>query len=110
MSESTPRFDVGAARREMLAYLRGPRYRPMRARELIARLKVPKSQRGPVLELVRQLQRWHFGIIDCQMATPLLASLGAREIPRREFSNRLKELVNYPRPMGPWRFDNVTAQ
>jgi len=63
-----------------------------------------------LVHLVRQLQGWHFGIIDCQMATPLLASLGAREIPRREFSNRLKELVNYPRPMGAWRFDNVTAQ
>jgi len=63
-----------------------------------------------LVHLVRQLQRWEFGIIDCQMATPLLASFGAREIPRREFSNRLKELVNYPRPAGLWRFDHVTAQ
>ncbi len=62
-----------------------------------------------LVHLVRQLQRWEFGIIDCQMATPLLASFGAREIPRREFSNRLKELVNYPRPVGLWRFDHVTA-
>lgn len=62
-----------------------------------------------LVHLVRQLQRWEFGIIDCQMATPLLASFGAREIPRREFSNRLKELVNYARPVGLWRFDHVTA-
>ena len=35
--------------------------------------------------LVRQLERWKFGMIDCQMNTAHLASLGAREIPRAEF-------------------------
>jgi leucyl/phenylalanyl-tRNA--protein transferase len=39
-------------------------------------------------------------LIDCQMHTPLLESLGAREIPRREFLRVLASLVNYPeRPM-----------
>jgi leucyl/phenylalanyl-tRNA--protein transferase len=39
-------------------------------------------------------------LIDCQMHTPLLESLGAREIPRREFLRALASLVNYPeRPM-----------
>lgn len=46
--------------------------------------------------LVRQLERWQFGIIDCQMRTAHLASLGAREIPRAEFRRSLDELVNYP--------------
>lgn len=46
--------------------------------------------------LVRQLDRWQFGIIDCQMRTAHLASLGAREIPRAEFRRSLDELVNYP--------------
>src|SRR5437870_677343 len=32
--------------------------------------------------LVRQLERWGFELIDCQMPTSHLASLGAREIPR----------------------------
>ena len=34
-----------------------------------------------------------FGLIDCQMSTPHLASLGAREIPREDFLNHVKELT-----------------
>jgi Leu/Phe-tRNA-protein transferase len=44
------------------------------------------------------------GMIDCQMYTPHLASLGAREIPRGEFLARLKELVHCD-PLTDWRFD-----
>ncbi len=54
--------------------------------------------------LSRQLERWRFGMIDCQMNTPHLASLGAREIPRAEFVERLRELVNCE-PVTRWRFD-----
>jgi leucyl/phenylalanyl-tRNA--protein transferase len=58
------------------------------------------------VHLVRQLQRWEFGMIDCQMKTAHLATLGAREIPRGEFLRRLSELtVLSPRP-GCWRFDH----
>lgn len=45
--------------------------------------------------LARQWQRWHpQGLIDCQMHTPHLASLGAQEIPRSEFVARVADLVN----------------
>jgi leucyl/phenylalanyl-tRNA--protein transferase len=44
--------------------------------------------------LARQLARWDFAMIDCQMNTAHLASMGAREIPRVEFWNRLQELVD----------------
>lgn len=57
------------------------------------------------VHLVRQLERWEFGMIDCQMKTAHLASLGAREIPRREFLQRLGQLVEFPREAGCWRFD-----
>jgi leucyl/phenylalanyl-tRNA--protein transferase len=53
--------------------------------------------------LVRQLADWGFGMVDCQMATPHLASLGAREIPRREFSARLADLVKSCSLTGRWR-------
>ncbi len=56
--------------------------------------------------LVRQLERWGFGMIDCQMKTAHLASFGAREIPRAEFMRKLEELVNYPSRQGEWRFDD----
>lgn len=58
--------------------------------------------------LARQLDRWGFGLIDCQMATPHLASLGAHEIPRNVFLRSLSELVNYPTRTGAgaWQFDD----
>jgi len=57
------------------------------------------------VHLVRQLERWGFGMIDCQMKTAHLASLGAREIPRAEFSQRLAALVNLSEVTGRWRLD-----
>jgi len=62
------------------------------------------------VHLVRQLKRWGFGMIDCQMKTAHLASLGAREIPRAEFSQKLSELVNFPGINGAWRFDHELAE
>ncbi len=58
--------------------------------------------------LVRQLQRWEFGIIDCQMRTDHLARFGAREVPRSEFSALLTKLVNCNHPVttSPWKFDD----
>jgi leucyl/phenylalanyl-tRNA--protein transferase len=56
--------------------------------------------------LVRQLARWNFGLIDCQMRTAHLASFGAREIPRADFMRKLAELVNYPPGPRMWRFDD----
>ena len=57
--------------------------------------------------LVGELREREFPLIDCQQNTPLLASLGAREIPRRQFLRRITALVNYPQPMGKW--DRVQA-
>jgi leucyl/phenylalanyl-tRNA--protein transferase len=59
-----------------------------------------------LVRLVRQLERWSFGMIDCQMSTPHLQSLGAQEIARPRFMRALQELVNYPTQKGPWRFDD----
>jgi leucyl/phenylalanyl-tRNA--protein transferase len=55
--------------------------------------------------LARQLENWQFGMIDCQMNTPHLASLGAHEIPRTEFIARLQELVNC-KPVTHWQFES----
>ncbi|MFA5370370.1 MAG: leucyl/phenylalanyl-tRNA--protein transferase [Sideroxydans sp.] len=57
--------------------------------------------------LAAQWQRWHGaqGLIDCQMHTPHLASLGAREIPRTEFVAHVQELINCV-PATDFRFDS----
>jgi len=52
--------------------------------------------------LVAELRRRGFPMIDCQMRTPLLASLGAREIARADFLRRLPVLVHYAEPPGHW--------
>jgi leucyl/phenylalanyl-tRNA---protein transferase len=59
-----------------------------------------------LVHLARQLHRWRFGMIDCQMATRHLASLGSIEIPRGQFVRALAQLVNYPSLTGTWRFDD----
>ena len=58
------------------------------------------------VHLVTQLQRWGFEMIDCQMKTEHLASLGAREISRKEFRQKLKELVHYPERGKKWCLDH----
>jgi len=55
--------------------------------------------------LCAQLQRWEFGLIDCQMETAHLRSLGAAPIPRRAFLDQLAGLVDREPLAGPWLFD-----
>ncbi len=52
--------------------------------------------------LVGHLKSAGFGLIDCQMRTRHLETLGAREIPRRRFSRLLEELIHYPHSPGSW--------
>ena len=52
--------------------------------------------------LVAYLESAGFGLIDCQMHTRHLETLGAREIPRRRFSRLLEELIHYPQTPGSW--------
>ena len=57
------------------------------------------------VHLVRQLQRWGFGLIDCQMKTAHLSSFGAREIPRADFLRRVSKLIQYSPIEVMWQFD-----
>ena len=55
-----------------------------------------------LVHLVSHLKERGFPLVDCQVNTPLLASLGAREIPRRAFLRQVAALVNYAEPNGKW--------
>jgi leucyl/phenylalanyl-tRNA--protein transferase len=55
-----------------------------------------------LVALAGELGARGFPMIDCQVRTPLLAAMGAREIPRRDFLRRLRALVNYLEPRGKW--------
>ena len=66
----------------------------------------PDTSKIAFVHLVKQLERWDFHMIDCQMKTAHLATLGGREISRKEFSQKLKELVNYTGRVEKWCFDH----
>ena len=59
--------------------------------------RVADASKIAFVHLVQDLLSQGVGMIDCQMKTGHLASLGAREIPRVEFARRLAELL--PAPM-----------
>jgi leucyl/phenylalanyl-tRNA--protein transferase len=58
--------------------------------------------------LARFLESRGFAMIDCQMSTAHLASLGAREIPRREFIARLAQATPDEAPAR-WPADALAA-
>jgi leucyl/phenylalanyl-tRNA--protein transferase len=59
--------------------------------------------------LVEQLRAWGLPLVDCQVYTPHLASLGAREWPRRDFLAALQAALDRPTRLGPWRFDDPVS-
>jgi leucyl/phenylalanyl-tRNA--protein transferase len=61
-----------------------------------------------LVALVSELHARGFPMIDCQMNTSHLASLGAREIVRSDFLHALSALVNYNAPPGPWQFTGAS--
>jgi leucyl/phenylalanyl-tRNA--protein transferase len=69
---------------------------------------VTDASKVALVHLVWQLKRWRFGMIDCQVTSSHLASLGATDIPRREFIQLLNRWVNEPGQPGAWHFDNQT--
>jgi leucyl/phenylalanyl-tRNA--protein transferase len=57
------------------------------------------------VHLVRQLERWGYAFIDCQISSAHLFSLGAEEIRRQDFMARLEQALKQPDRPGCWRFD-----
>lgn len=62
------------------------------------------------VHLVKQLQYWEFGLIDCQVKTHHLASLGAREIPRASFSRQLETLISNSTSGNKWNFERMLLE
>lgn len=53
--------------------------------------------------LVNWLQDWQYNLIDCQVHSPHLASLGAHTIPRVQFVNLLQQLTAQPPHLHAWK-------
>ncbi|MEJ2691980.1 MAG: leucyl/phenylalanyl-tRNA--protein transferase [Candidatus Thiodiazotropha sp.] len=64
--------------------------------------RVPDSSKIALVHLGRTLQAWGFKMIDCQVYTQHLASLGAEEIPRVTFRHNLGQWCELPGRPGSW--------
>ncbi|MBE0612320.1 MAG: leucyl/phenylalanyl-tRNA--protein transferase [Burkholderiales bacterium] len=71
--------------------------------------RVRDASKMAMVHLVQRLQQQGCGMIDCQMHTAHLASLGARAIPRSVFSHRLRELVDYAATPTKWITSNADS-
>ena len=62
----------------------------------------PDTSKIALVQLSRTLQAWDFKMIDCQVYTQHLASLGAQEIPRLAFCDHLEQWRRLPGHPGSW--------
>jgi leucyl/phenylalanyl-tRNA--protein transferase len=56
-----------------------------------------------LIALCRQLQKWGYGLLDCQVGNPHLFRMGAEQISRERFEGLLERLIGDPRPAGSWQ-------
>lgn len=62
------------------------------------------------VHMVQHLGAHGVSMIDCQMYTPHLASLGACQIVRQDFIVRLKEQVTLPEHPHVWRYHHISSK
>ena len=65
----------------------------------------PNVSKLAFIALALQLQRWGYHLIDCQLPTDHLASLGATPMARMEFINELTAGIAIAGRSGRWQFE-----
>ncbi len=63
----------------------------------------PDASKVAFVTLMRQLEAWHFDLVDCQVHTEHLARFGATEWSRDRFLDALEESLAKPSRCGRWR-------
>ena len=64
--------------------------------------RVANASKVAFCRLTQQLHKWQFQLIDCQMTNPHLQRLGAYEISRATFLQRLVQAQQFPTRRGKW--------
>ncbi|NKB31749.1 MAG: leucyl/phenylalanyl-tRNA--protein transferase [Pseudomonadales bacterium] len=74
--------------------------------------KEDNTSKLALVYLIRQISRWGFELIDCQVSSEHLFTLGAVEISRTEFLQRLNKLLKHEDKNGKWSLeaDLMTSQ
>ena len=67
--------------------------------------RVTDASKVALVRLAGQLEAWGMPMIDCQMSTQHLASLGARDIGRADFVEEVRYLVQQPAVPAPWQLE-----
>ncbi len=70
----------------------------------------PDASKVALVSLLRQIERWDFRLLDCQVMNPHLKSLGARSIPRALFLELLAANQDVPTRRGPWHMDDKARE
>ena len=65
----------------------------------------PDASKVALAHLARQLQRWQFQLIDCQIMNDHLRSLGAQAMPRSQFLRLVANNREVETRYGAWRFE-----
>jgi leucyl/phenylalanyl-tRNA--protein transferase len=60
------------------------------------------ASKTAIAMLIRHLEKWGFHMLDAQMTTRHLQSLGAREVPRKIFLEKLRCGLEFPTLSGKW--------
>lgn len=69
----------------------------------------PDASKIALCHLARQLERWRFWLIDCQLPNPHLLTLGIEEMPRRLFQEFVTRNAAEATRLGPWEMDHTPA-
>ena len=68
--------------------------------------KADNASKIALVYLMQQLRRWGFKLVDCQVSSDHLVSLGAFEISRSNFGEEIEALAVLENFKGPWSFDD----
>ena len=68
--------------------------------------RISDASKIAFVALAKQLEKWDFKLIDCQVYTSHLESLGAGMISRNQFITLLEEYTHQPFEKKKWQLDN----
>ncbi|MCC7223898.1 MAG: leucyl/phenylalanyl-tRNA--protein transferase [Chitinophagales bacterium] len=60
------------------------------------------------IALVKYLHQQQYALIDCQVETEHLASMGAMAIPRHDFLAQIDQYLNFPTQQGKWIMPDIS--
>lgn len=64
--------------------------------------RVDNASKVAFIHLIAQLRAWQFAVVDCQVSSAHLFSLGAEEISREAFEQLLLDYAHLPSISAPW--------